>query len=86
MNKCPICKSKLIDVYAHEYDFPNGSECPSGHYVSLDSNQYPGFFMRIGRHVMTDLYAYSVKKCRAQNQVIKRWIKKERKLYKNAAR
>ena len=77
MEKCPVCKMKLKEI---ERPPVYGAKCPKGHYKFLDVGP-DGFTYIVGKHVMNDLYAGSVRLCRLQNIVTERWVRQERKKY-----
>lgn len=77
--KCPVCKKKLKEI-----DDLDGfvQWCEENHYEFRDMTMGKGFYVRIGEKEMCDLYEHSIRKCRIQNMVTKRWAMKERKRYK----
>jgi len=85
--KCPVCKKQMIRTFGDstlEGDaISDGYKCEHGHYeFSEIKGRNGGFYVKVGKHEIRDLYAYSVRKCRLQNKVIENWIKRESKKFK----
>ena len=78
MKRCPVCKKRT-----RKYDDIDGTifgeYCKEGHYEWLDIPD--GMSMRVGKKHMPHIYEGTIRWCRVQNMIIKRWISQERKRF-----
>lgn len=75
MNYCPVCKSKIKELY--DYDAYN-------YYCSFDRKHFHEVIgishrITINSKTMWEIYEGSVRHCRIQNRIADRWKKQGRK-------